>query len=777
MKKYQKSSNHWNQKAPDSVFVHENGKLFHIELLVPFEIHLKSILLDQTFTLISSGSQIILIDNRKSAYQIIEMPDKVISLTKNNNEVFVGMVNEGVHCFEFLSGALNFVESHLKGCSVSSVLKDEQGGTWVSTLNYGTKYIKIAGRVISSRPNDHHISAALQLNDKEVCFITYGGNLFTVSEKTFNNPHFVDNLGFSCREIKSDSRGVVWMSSESFYSFSNGSIVKYPFNVRHVDFDFIDESNNIIMSRGLSKIIDKEFVKKGEDRNFHAICTVSKDSFYLGDNYGAYLYTDGVFQSLADENPVFNIRVSEIERLENTYFFATRGNGVIIKKNNEIDVVNQDNGLLFNQVNNLSVSNNQLFVATHFGVSCIDLKTHTVHNFTKKEGLIDNEVIDITSTKDHIWVGTKSGLQCIPKATFFAKPVDQPILIRRISTVDTTYDSSPEKIILKHDKSYLSLSFTDFDYNDLNGDATYRYTLNEGGDWQESQTNKLSFPYFSPGHYRLMLQKKNIEGKWSSTSSPIFIEVVEPLYNQTWFRVILIGFVVFIISAIIYNRIKRNQIKQANANQLLLLKNKAMSSQMNPHFIFNSLNSIQSYILKNERKLSAKYLSKFAKLIRCVLEYSERTYVTISEELEALQIYLDIEKLRFENPLNIQFIIDEKIDPNKVLIPPFLIQPLVENAIWHGVSSIESAGEITIALKLDNGLLKCNVSDNGKGLTEKDNNQKKEHRSFSMENCRQRLILFHENKVDAELRIENIIENNCVRGVSSTFNLPYKLKQ
>ncbi len=147
-----------------------------------------------------------------------------------------------------------------------------------------------------------------------------------------------------------------------------------------------------------------------------------------------------------------------------------------------------------------------------------------------------------------------------------------------------------------------------------------------------------------------------------------------------------------------------------------LMELKALRAQMNPHFIFNAINSIQHFILKNDQDAAQKHLTKFSKLIRKVLENSKHESIPLSEELQMLELYAELEAVRFSSKFNYKFIVDSSIEPEKILISPLIVQPYVENAIWHGLMHLKGVkGELTVRFEKENGMLKCTVDDNGIG--------------------------------------------------------------
>jgi tetratricopeptide (TPR) repeat protein len=167
-----------------------------------------------------------------------------------------------------------------------------------------------------------------------------------------------------------------------------------------------------------------------------------------------------------------------------------------------------------------------------------------------------------------------------------------------------------------------------------------------------------------------------------------------------------------------YKRKRNAQIKQAETEFISEISDtemKALRAQMNPHFIFNSLNSIGDYIAKNNTKLADEYLAKFAKLMRLILENSEKKEVPLADDLKALELYMQLEALRMNQKFAYQIKVDTDIDMENTLVPPLLLQPFVENSIWHGISNKEGVGNILVHIKKEGEMINCVVQDDGIG--------------------------------------------------------------
>ena len=223
----------------------------------------------------------------------------------------------------------------------------------------------------------------------------------------------------------------------------------------------------------------------------------------------------------------------------------------------------------------------------------------------------------------------------------------------------------------------------------------------------------------------------------------------------------------------------RNKIRQATLSAELERKMSdavlsSLLAQMNPHFIFNCLGSIKQMILENEQENANNYLNRFSKMIRLSLEYSRRPYVTVREKLEYLDNYLQMELLRFDHSFSYHIEVDENICAEEVGVPAMMIQPLVENAIWHGLMNKPGDRELFIRYKLREDRLICEIEDNGIGIIQSGLRPKHGHHSFGLENIRHRLALLNEKyHLDCGLQISDKSEfNNNESGTLAILTLP-----
>ena len=247
----------------------------------------------------------------------------------------------------------------------------------------------------------------------------------------------------------------------------------------------------------------------------------------------------------------------------------------------------------------------------------------------------------------------------------------------------------------------------------------YEYRIDDG-QWQELGTSRLvTLANLDPGEYEVYARAANPDGVWSSSEHLIRIVVTPPWWETTIFYLVVLVIICGVIYWIYRSRVatirKQQELRSETNKKIAEIEMKALRAQMNPHFIFNSINSVQSLITKGQSDEARHYLTRFAKLIRIVLNNSRAKFVRLSDDLEALRLYLELERFRFKN-FDYRISVGDDIDPHFLEIPPMLLQPYVENAIWHGLSHKEGGGGlIEVRVERSGDLVVLHIIDNGIG--------------------------------------------------------------
>jgi ligand-binding sensor domain-containing protein len=284
---------------------------------------------------------------------------------------------------------------------------------------------------------------------------------------------------------------------------------------------------------------------------------------------------------------------------------------------------------------------------------------------------------------------------------------------------------------------------------DLPGTNQYYYRLTPGDKgWSRSENGHLSFYSLQPRSYLLEVKGGSSLTDQFTDEDKLTIVVRPNWYQSSWFMVACILVAAVIVLFVVRFRIRQVR-KEGSLNQKLTeIEMTALRAQMNPHFIFNSLNSIEAFIMQNEKRLASDYLNKFAMLMRMILENSRKQVVPFANDMEALRLYVDLEKLRFEDKFRYITEIDPALMTGDYKVAPLLIQPFVENAILHGIAPSERKDlYLRIAVQLDGEYIRYTIEDNGIGrpasLSYTTKSRTAEHKSLGLQISRERIDIIN----------------------------------
>lgn len=274
-------------------------------------------------------------------------------------------------------------------------------------------------------------------------------------------------------------------------------------------------------------------------------------------------------------------------------------------------------------------------------------------------------------------------------------------------------------LYLRYWENFFSVDFSAKAYT-LGNKCRFRYRLEGFEDWQEAGERRYAnYTNVPGGDYVFRVQVANNEGKWSDAMLAIPVVVDTAWWITWWFRSASILLFLFLVYSAYQYRIlqirRQERVRTDFEKKLANVEMSALLAQMNPHFLFNSLNSIDSYIIRNESKKASEYLNNFARLMRLILNNSRTNYISLKDEVESLDLYLQMESLRFKDKFEYEIRVGEQIDTASINIPPMLIQPYIENAIWHGLMHKAGGGKVTVSLEQRDNNLLCTVEDNGIG--------------------------------------------------------------
>ncbi|MBL0340773.1 MAG: histidine kinase [Bacteroidetes bacterium] len=376
-----------------------------------------------------------------------------------------------------------------------------------------------------------------------------------------------------------------------------------------------------------------------------------------------------------------------------------------------------------------------VWISTVTGISQLVFKSESEIEFVKKfdesdglQGNTFNNFAGIKLNSGELFFGGINGFNLFnPASIHYNKFIPQVRIIAfKVFDKELQFDKEIDSIVqinLSYGQNFFTFEMgaLSFDHPEKN---QFGYQL-VGFDKEMiyTGTNHIaSYTNIPPGNYVLHIIASNNDGVWNTEGIRINLSIVPPFWKTNWFQIIVFTLLCLAAYGLYYLRIKKikndEKIKSEINKQIAEARLTALSAQMNPHFIFNSLNSIQQFISESEKENALKYLSKFSKLIRLVLQNANKNSTTIRNEVSMLEFYLELESLRFSNKFSYQITVDDRINKDGIEIPSMVLQPYVENAIIHGLLNKTTNGNLEIKISQINNSIICVIEDNGIGRAE-----------------------------------------------------------
>jgi ligand-binding sensor domain-containing protein len=417
-------------------------------------------------------------------------------------------------------------------------------------------------------------------------------------------------------------------------------------------------------------------------------------------------------------------------------------------------------------------------------IFCFNTVTHKLIS-TKLNPRSDvfNFIQRLSINGNNVLLGHEAGFT-IFNVTDFVKPITTKPLLKILSyktkagLVFLETDSNTNPIKFKFYDNQIGFEFTAIEYNYAE-QIEYWYML-EGleKDFINGADNRtVAYNNLPHGKYRFVVYALNKQSNMKSELA-FFSFSILPAFWQRWWFWPLIG--LFFITGVLYIARKRiaairqkEKQKTAVNKSMAELETKMLRSQMNPHFIFNSLNSIQKYIWENKEEDAAEYLARFAKLIRAILENSRKETILLKEEIDVMKLYVELEHRRSNAHFDYAIKVSEEINLQNAVIPPLLLQPFIENAIWHGLNKKKEKGNLIVSITKKDDQLICVIDDDGVGRQENIAPISTERKSLGINITQQRIDrLMETTKLFAGVVIEDKKENGVPIGTRVTLTLP-----
>jgi ligand-binding sensor domain-containing protein len=481
-----------------------------------------------------------------------------------------------------------------------------------------------------------------------------------------------------------------------------------------------------------------------------ALTKLNDDVIYFGSTDGLYKYdfTSDTCIPLKQTNQLLNERVVALcTTTDNLIWMSTPGNGVLVIKDDKvISQIKESVGINSNSARSITAAKpGQVWVGSSAGISIINYKlhnntlTHNIQHLSVNDGLTNNVVNEMVYQNDSIYAATADGISVIP-----AK-ISIPVFSIPVYLVSVSINQRDTVISNKYDlKSYQQNILVSFAGIELSGHfKNLQYTLDKNKDWVELNENTLNLQ-LNHGSHILQVRAVDVNGNISDKILSVEFNIATPYWKTLWFwiviAVVLQSLIIYLVSRWLKKRRQTKLAKEVAGVQTAALEQQAFTSLMNPHFMFNALNSIQHYINVQDRQNANRYLSDFASLIRKNFEAAQQSFIPLEEELDNLKIYLRLETMRFSDRFTYNITVNKNIDTENCMIPTMMLQPLLENALIHGIMPSTIKGVLQMEIQEIENNLCITIIDNGIGMERSRNfQQQKNHKSRGTELIQKRI--------------------------------------
>jgi two-component sensor histidine kinase len=407
------------------------------------------------------------------------------------------------------------------------------------------------------------------------------------------------------------------------------------------------------------------------------------------------------------------------------------------------------------------------------GIWCWIQDKRKMVKFGYELGIPDNRVlagINASIFKDKIYAGVENGVVVFQVDSILDYNTKTKALITDIVINNEKYYNHhyahDNKIVLRPSQRNITLKFSVPDFN-VGHNYDYFYRLNRSA-WIKLEQEQLSFNKLGKGRYDFEIKGRLKLNGVDSDSDRISFYIQPYWYETNIFKFLLVLGTAALLYIVYYNRVKQIQrnaaLKSEFDKKMITMELANLRTQMNPHFIFNSLNSINGFIVDNETRLASDYLTKFSRLVRMILENSKSETVSLQKEIDTLKLYLLMEQLRFDSKFTYEISLSNNVDSSAIKVPPMILQPFVENSIWHGLLP-KKGGKVKIDINImDDQLLHIIIIDNGIGRLKAAELKSKSgttDKSYGMEITKQRIESLNNKN---SIKINDVMEGNSISG-------------
>lgn len=698
---------------------------------------------------------------------------------KNDNEIWFASYNLCVYNIaskKYFSFQQSFKDDYsFKTIPVSKLFKDKENNLWICSFN-GLSQLPWQNNQIKTIPL---YNAAAKYTVEPYGVLDYNGSDLLIANNTSNgllwyhhqtrkttvieNPFYKGKhrelKGIQC--VARNSKGEMFAASEEhFFSFKNNQLLPLslqdqngnaPTNIAQIVVDhndnlylyspnngfyFFDVKSNLLKHYNVADVAAKSASVASNLIAPRRIDSQNNCWFTMIEGVCCWQKSTGQFLHYATgkaENTQAQIvqSIDVIQDRQGHFWITTYDNGIfelIIngKKSKLLNYTKSNSGLPSDYCGQLVVDKKGfLWIGTLNGLTKFDTKTKkAISVLGRQHGLVDNAAIVMMNLlpNNNLVVNHYGILSVVNLEEYKTNPLHPKVMITSVKVMDNFLSKktlNKKVVTLGYNQNFISFEWASDVMNNANQNRFAYQLSGVDKDWVYTDKNTISYSNLDDGDYQFKVKSANNDGVWGKEAT-FRISIATPFWEAWWFYgliALLLGGILYVFYQFKLNQVKKEErLKSQYAQQIAEIEMKALRAQMNPHFIFNSLNSIQKYILKNDSFAASQYLTKFSKLIRLILDHSNQNYILLSSEVDLLKLYIEIEALRFDNQFEYDLYLDQALNTETIQIPSMIIQPYIENAIWHGLLHKETKGKLTLNIvRFDKNNIKVLVADDGIG--------------------------------------------------------------
>jgi hypothetical protein len=711
-------------------------------LILPFRISAMALVSDNTFMLGGFQGQVGILNSETGKFRLLDnYPSAISNIRYADNTCWLTTLKNGVY---FIANT-NYVVVHENAEPLISLLPISNDSIYV--LNSNSEIALIASDKAVAFPNNNRQKTLMywqQFDKSQNRYIPFVGSYNYLIDRSTNRKQYFNltsDINLKLTEF------VVPMGDSIYTSFFGGV-----------------------------RVYDK---KSGQSSRFiratvRSTCMFGHEGvLYLGSLQGAYKLQDGAILPL-DTHAYFKHRVESIDKIsKDLLLIATQAHGIGVYnlRTRQLTAYNKNVNLDKLIIQHAHVDDQgKIWIATYQSVHVLklgpDLSCELVEVVDLE--LYDHAIKEVRTLNNNVYVLAGNLVLKIPEKDIKFNTQPFNIILNALIINGKTINYKDSALIdLSPNKNNLLFKYQLLSYTQSK-QIDYRYRLNDD-EWIYTSNNQLQLASLPSGRYELNIQGRIKDGRWSS-SIVVNFNIKVAFYKTWWFKLaLIIGCLVvsFLLIAGYLKRKFKKRLKEFELQrELESARLMASKSQMNPHFIFNALNSIQSFVLKSEKMQAYQYLNDFSALIRTYLEYSNRDYIRLDKELELIQAYIKIEQLRIPFQFDLQ--VADNVIPHEDCIFSLLLQPCLENAIWHGLNHKVGVKQLSITINKHNNRIAIYITDNGVGRQQSaiiNANRISKPNSVATNNMFSRinsLNLLHKNNITLQ-----IIDNYDTQGLAT----------